>query len=83
MTLGHAGNPPKLGGFSKLIAMVCSCPMLTDYLLRTYICGAITALGVILFFAVDELEPHRRLAAILQCALLAVGGGAIANQLMS
>jgi hypothetical protein len=57
--------------------------MLMEYLLRTYICCAITALGVILFFAVDELEPDRRLAVILQCALLAAGGGAIVNQLMS
>jgi hypothetical protein len=57
--------------------------MLMEHLLRTYICCAITALGVILFFAVDELEPDRRLAVILQCALLAAGGGAIVNQLMS
>ena len=56
---------------------------MTDYLLRTYVCGALTALGVILFFAVDELEPNRRLAIILQCAILGTGGGAIVNQLMS
>ena len=81
-SLGLAGNPPTLGVFethSHGLLM----PMLTNYLLRPYnICG-ITCLSIILFLAVDELEPNRRLAVILQCALLATGGGAIANQLMS
>ena len=57
--------------------------MLTDYLLHPYNICAITALGVILFLAIDELEPNRRLAVMLQCALLTTGGGAIVNQLMS
>ncbi len=56
--------------------------MIADFLIRPYVC-AIIAISVILFLAVDELEPNRRLAVILQCAILATGGGAIANQLMS
>ena len=55
---------------------------MTDYLFGSYVC-AIIAIAAILFLAVDELEPNRRLAVILQCAILGTGGGAIANQLMS
>jgi hypothetical protein len=36
-----------------------------------------------LFAAVDWFEPNRRLALFFKCALLAAGGAAIANQLMS
>ena len=56
--------------------------MIADFLIRPYTC-AIIAIAVILFLAVDELEPNRRVAFVLQCAILATGGGAIVNQLMS
>jgi hypothetical protein len=56
--------------------------MTVDFLGRLYICGII-AIGVLLFLAVDELEPNPRLAAVFKCAILATGGGAIANQLLS
>jgi hypothetical protein len=55
---------------------------MSDFLIRPHVC-AIIAIAVILFLAVDELEPNRRLAFILHCAILATGTGAIANQLMS
>jgi hypothetical protein len=55
---------------------------MTDFLLRPYTC-AIIAIAVILFLAVDELEPNRRVAFVLQCAILATGGGALINQLVS
>ena len=42
---------------------------MTDFLIRPYVC-AIIAISVILFLAVDELEPNRRLAIILQFATL-------------
>ncbi len=57
-------------------------PMIADFLTRPYVC-AIIGVAVILFLAVDELEPNRRVAFILQCAILVTGGGVIANQLMS
>ncbi len=56
--------------------------MIADFLIRPYVC-AIVAIATVLFLAVDELEPNRRLAVFLQCAILATGGGAIANQLFS
>jgi hypothetical protein len=55
--------------------------MSIDLLARLYIC-AILAIATILFLAIDELEPNRRLAVILRCAILATRGSAIANQLM-
>ncbi len=55
---------------------------MTDFLVRPYVC-AIIAIAVILFLAVDELEPNRRIAFFLHCAILATGTGAIVNQLMS
>ena len=57
-------------------------PLMSDFLIRPHVC-AVIAIAVILFLAVDELEPNRRLAFILHCAILATGTGAIANQLMS
>jgi len=50
--------------------------MIADFLIRPYVC-AIVAIATVLFLVVDELEPNRRLAVILQCAILATGGGAI------
>lgn len=47
---------------------------MTNFLFRPYVC-AIIAISVILFLAVDELEPNRVLAFILQCVILATGGG--------
>jgi hypothetical protein len=35
-----------------------------------------------LFVAVENLEPNRRLALVLKCAILAAGGAAIANQVL-
>ena len=55
--------------------------MTIDLLAGLYIC-AIIAIATILFLAIDELEPNRRLAVILQCAIVATGGGAIVNQLV-
>jgi len=57
-------------------------PMIADFLIRPYTC-AIIAIAVVLFLVIDELEPYRRVAFVLQCAILATGGVAIANQLMS
>jgi hypothetical protein len=54
--------------------------MTDDFLARLYIC-AIIVIGACLFLAVDGLEPNRRLAVVLKCAILAAGGGAIVNQL--
>jgi len=54
--------------------------MTADLLPRIYIC-AVIVIGACLFLAVDELEPNRRLAVVLRCAILAAGGAAIANQL--
>jgi hypothetical protein len=44
--------------------------------------SAIIFIGAFLFTAVDWIEPNRRLAIILKCALLAAGGAAIANLLL-
>ena len=38
--------------------------------------------GAFLFTGVDWLEPNRRFAVILKCAILAAGGAAIAKQLL-
>ncbi|PWT82630.1 MAG: hypothetical protein C5B58_07885 [Acidobacteria bacterium] len=43
--------------------------------------SAIAFVGTILFAAVDWLEPNPRVAFIFKCALLGVGGAAIAHQL--
>ena len=37
--------------------------------------------GVVLFLAVDQLEPNPRLAIVLKSALLATAGAAIASHL--
>ena len=54
--------------------------MTVDYLARLYIC-AIIIIGTCLYLAVDWLEPNRRLAIVLKCAILATGGAAIVDQL--
>ena len=56
--------------------------MTVDLLLSLHIC-IILVIGACLYLAVDNLEPNRRLAAIFKCAILATGGVAIANQLVS
>ena len=56
--------------------------MSVDLLARLYIC-AIIVIAASLLLAVDEFEPNPRLAIILKWAILATGGGAIANQLTS
>ena len=38
--------------------------------------------GAFLFTAIENLEPDRRVALVLKCAILAAGGAAIANQLL-
>jgi hypothetical protein len=43
--------------------------------------SAIMFVGTLLFVAVDWLEPNPRIAFIFKCALLGVGGAAIAHQL--
>lgn len=50
-------------------------------LARLYI-WAIILIGAFLFAAVEWLEPNRRLAVVLKCALIAAGGAAIAKQLL-
>jgi hypothetical protein len=44
--------------------------------------SAIIFVGAFLFFAVDWLEPNRRLAIVFKCAILAAGGAAIAKHLL-
>ena len=44
--------------------------------------SAICFVGAFLFVAVENLEPNRRLALVLKCAILAAGGAAIANQVL-
>jgi len=44
--------------------------------------SAIIIAVVFLFAAVDWLEPNRRAALILKCAILTAGGAAIANHLL-
>jgi hypothetical protein len=39
-------------------------------------------LGAFLFTGVDWLEPNRRFAIVLKCAILAAGGVVIAKQLL-
>jgi hypothetical protein len=43
--------------------------------------SAIILIGAFLFGAVEYLEPNRRLAIVLKCAILAAGGAVIAKQL--
>jgi hypothetical protein len=54
--------------------------MIDDFLIRLYICEVII-IGACLFLAVDKLEPNRRLAIVLKCVIVVVGGAAIAKQL--
>ena len=42
----------------------------------------IILVAAFLFEAVGRLEPNRRLAIVLKCAILAAGGAAIAKQLL-
>jgi hypothetical protein len=44
--------------------------------------SAIVIVAAFLFAAVDWLEPNRRFAVILKCAILAAGGAVIAKQLL-
>jgi hypothetical protein len=44
--------------------------------------SAIIFIGAFLFAAVEWIEPNRWVAVILQCAILAAGGAAIAAQLL-
>jgi hypothetical protein len=55
---------------------------MTDLQTGLYV-GLIIITSVFLLTAVDWLEPNRRLALFFKCALLAAGGAAIANQLLS
>ena len=44
--------------------------------------SVIIFVGAFLFTGVDWLEPNRRFAIILKCAIVAAGGIAIAEQLL-
>ena len=44
--------------------------------------SAIILVAALLFAAVGRLEPNRRLAIALQCAILAAGGAVIAAHLL-
>ena len=44
---------------------------------------AIIIIGSLLFSAIGRLEPDRRLAAVLKCALVVTGGMAIVSQLLA
>jgi hypothetical protein len=54
---------------------------MTDALARIYIL-AISFTGAFLFVAVEKIEPNRRFALLLKCAILAAGGAAVASQLV-
>jgi hypothetical protein len=54
---------------------------MTDALARIYLL-AISFTGAFLFMAVEKIEPNRRFALVLKCAILAAGGAAIASQLV-
>jgi hypothetical protein len=54
---------------------------MTDALARLYFL-AISFTGAFLFMAVEKIEPNRRFALVLKCAILAAGAAAIANQLV-
>jgi hypothetical protein len=51
---------------------------MTDALARIYLL-AISFTGAFLFMAVEKIEPNRRFALVLKCAILAAGGAAIAS----
>jgi hypothetical protein len=44
---------------------------------------AIIAMGFILFRAVGRLEPNRRLATIIKCALVVTGAMAVVSQMIA
>jgi hypothetical protein len=52
-------------------------------LLSSFYVFAIIFIGSLLFAAVGRLEPNRRLATALKCALVVTGGMAIASQLLA
>ena len=54
---------------------------MTDALAPIYIL-AISFTGAFLFVAVEKIEPNRRFALLLKCAILAAGGAAVASQLV-
>jgi hypothetical protein len=56
-------------------------PDLTAVIVRLYVL-AICFAGAFLFVAVDRLEPNRRFALVLKCAILTAGGAAIVSQLL-
>ena len=56
-------------------------PPMTAVLAVVYV-SAISIIGAFLFTGVEWLEPNRRLAIVLKCAILAAGVAAIANQLL-
>jgi hypothetical protein len=56
-------------------------PAMTEALARLYFL-AISFTGAFLFVAVEKIEPNRRFAFLLKCAILAAGGAAIASQLV-
>ena len=54
---------------------------MTDAPARLYFL-AISFTGAFLSGAVEKIEPNRRFALVLKCAIHAAGGAAIANQLL-
>ena len=58
-----------------------SMPPMTSVVALLYV-STICFGGALLFTAIDNLEPDRRVALVLKCAILATGGAAIANQLL-
>ena len=52
---------------------------MTDALAPIYIL-AVSFTGAFLFVAVEKIEPNRRFALLLKCAILAAGGAAVASQ---
>jgi len=54
--------------------------MTADVLIRLDVCAYIV-IAACLFLAVDGIEPNRRLAVVLECAIAIAGGAAILDQL--
>ena len=54
---------------------------MTDALARIYF-STISFAGAFLFVAVEKIEPNRRFALVLKCAILAAAGAAIVSQLV-
>ena len=54
---------------------------MTDALAPLYFL-AISFTGAFLFVAVEKIEPNRRFALVLKCAILVAAGAAIVNQLL-